>query len=447
MLKVTAAEICTAVNGELYGSAKTLISEVCIDSRKITENCLFIAIKGENFDGNDYVLSAFEQGADIAIASRKINIPDDKSLVVVDDTRKAMLALAGYIRNKLKLRLIGVTGSVGKTTTKEMIFGVLSSSFNTHKTEGNFNNEVGLPLTLFKLREDHEAAVIEMGMSAAGEISVLTRAAEPTVAVITNIGMSHIEHLKSRENILKAKMEITEGLKDGGVLIINGDDEYLSKIGDTGFKTVKYGMGESCQVKGEMIAPDRLLVNGRVISMPIEGEHNMYNALAAIAVGLECGISLEKAAYSIENYKTDKIRQNIVKIGDITVICDYYNANPQSVEAALELLKSGGAGRRIAVLGDMLELGDYKKECHEKVGVRTAEAGADAVFAFGEMAETLAGAAKNAGVKNAFAFSDKKELSEKLVRYLEKGDRVLIKGSRGMKMEEVYEVISNAMGN
>ncbi|MBR5218308.1 MAG: UDP-N-acetylmuramoyl-tripeptide--D-alanyl-D-alanine ligase [Clostridia bacterium] len=447
MIKLTAKEICNAVGGKLYGNGEAVLTEISTDSRKVNENCLFIGIKGENFDGSLYGEKALSAGAAAALISCEITPPEGKAVIVADDTRAALLTLAGYVRDKFDIKLVGITGSVGKTTTKEMIYKVMSSGFNTHKTEGNFNNDIGLPLTLLKLSEQHSAAVIEMGMSAAGEISVLTRAAKPTAAVITNIGMSHIEHLKTRENILKAKLEILEGLAQDGVLIINGDDEYLSKVSGTGFRTVRYGFGENCDIKGEITSENTMLCMGEKITIPIEGKHNMYNALAAIAVGREYGISIHDAAQSIADFETDARRQNIVKVGDITVICDYYNANPQSMAAALELLCGGEAERRIAVLGDMLELGDFSKGCHAQIGEKAAQTGVDMVFAYGEMAEELVNAAKKAGILFAKAYADKKELAKELTATLKKGDKVLIKGSRGMKMEEVYEVILSEMDN
>jgi len=447
MIKLTAKEICTAVKGILQGNGDIALTEVSTDSRKVNENCLFIGIKGENFDGSLYADKALCAGAAAALVSSDIKAPEGKAVIKVDDTRAALLTLAGYVRDRFDIKLVGITGSVGKTTTKEMIYKVMSAGFNTHKTEGNFNNDIGLPLTLLKLAEGHSAAVIEMGMSAAGEISVLTRVAKPTAAVITNIGMSHIEHLKTRENILKAKLEILEGLKSDGVLIINGDDEYLSKVVDTGFKTVKYGFDENCDVRGEITSENTMLVFGEEVKIPIEGRHNMYNALAAIAVGREYGISVKDAAQSIAQFKTDQRRQNTVDVGGVSVICDYYNANPQSMAAALELLCGGEAKRRIAVLGDMLELGDFSRQCHAQIGEKAAQTGVDMIFAYGEMAETLVNAAKQAGIDKATAYSDKKQLAAELTATLEKGDKVLIKGSRGMKMEEVYEVISSEMDN
>lgn len=437
-----ADEINAAVGGILTGNKDIAINAVCTDSRKMIMGGLFVALSGDNFDGNEYIGKAYENGAEVAIGTKKVRVPDDKAFILVPDTKAALMELASYYRDKFDIQLVGLTGSVGKTTTKEMIYRVLSEKYHTHKTSGNFNNDIGVPLTLLGLNEEHEAAVIEMGMNHQGEISKLTRCAKPTVALITNIGVTHIGNLGSRENILKAKLEITEGLKEGKTLILNGDDEYLKTVRLDGARIKTFGFKNNCDIKGEITGEREFEVMGETVHMPIGGEHNMYNALAAIAVGLECGVSVKKAVLGIEKYETDDRRQYETVIGDgIKVICDYYNSSPTSVEASLALLKSGECKRRIAVLGDMLELGDIAEECHRETGIKAAKSGVDILLTLGELSVYTAEGAMEAGIGEAVSFDDAFTLSEYLRKIMKKGDLILIKGSRGMKMERIFEKI------
>ena len=433
----TVAKVC---GGILLGDGGINISSVSTDSRKINKGDLFIALSGENFDGNDYADMAYEKGALCCLLSRETNVPSGCAAVIVQNTKDALLTLASFYRSQFDIKVVGVTGSVGKTTTKEMIYCALSQSMKTHKTQGNFNNDIGLPLTLLGLNTLHKAAVIEMGMSARGEISVLTKAAKPDVAVITNIGLSHIEHLKTQENILAAKLEILEGLPKDGTVVLNADDKFLSKVKDLPFKTVFYGLDSDCEVKGYVQSDNTVEVLGETIELSVPGKHNLLNACAAMAVARAMGISPEDAARGISQFKTDEIRQNTVKSGKgFDIICDWYNASPQSVSVALSLLAKK-EGRKIAVLADMLELGDYSKKCHEDIGREVAEKGIDMLFTYGREAGYMHKAALCAGCR-AMHFETKDELSGCLLKTLKSGDTVLIKGSHSMKMQDVYEKI------
>ncbi len=435
----TASIIATVCGGELFGNGEAVCKKVITDSRKVEKGDLFIAIKGENFDGNAFAEMAFSKGAEVCLLSQKTTVPEGKAAVLVADTGKALMQLAAYYREKMGTKILAITGSVGKTTTKEMCACALESKFSVHKTSGNFNNELGMPLTLLKLLKEHDAAVIEMGMSHSGEIERLSAACRPDVALITNIGMSHIENLGSRENILKAKLEILKGLKEGGTLIINGDDELLKTAPLRGVNVLTYGFSDNCDIKGKALSDNSVLVCGEEITLSVSGEHNLLNACGAMAAAKVFGINAATAAKGIENFQTDERRQSITKSEKgFYVISDYYNASPQSVEAALSGL-SKKEGRKIAVLGDMLELGEYSKESHRKSAEVAAKFGIDILLLYGNESRETYLAAKDK--ISAFHFDDKEKLCEYLVSILKENDYVLIKGSRGMKMETVYEKI------
>lgn len=434
-----AFEIAQICGGSVIGNGDAVAGCIVTDSRKINKGDLFIALKGENFDGNDFVERAFESGASVSLVSRSTEVFEGKAAVLVDDTGAALMKLAAHHRAAMGTKILAVTGSVGKTTTKEMCACALSSKLCVHKTSGNFNNEIGMPLTLLKLEREHEAAVIEMGMSNFGEIERLSNTCKPDVALITNIGVSHIENLKTQENILKAKLEILSGLKKGGTLILNGDDPFLKTVAADEFNILTYGFSDGCDIKGEILSQSSVRVLGQEINLPIEGEHNLLNACGAMAAAQAFGVTPSIAAKGIENFKTDERRQSITKSPKgFYVISDYYNASPQSVQAALKTL-SLKEGRKIAVLGDMLELGEISAESHKKSGILAAEYGVYMLLTYGSESVNTFNAAKD----KIFAkhFDDKEKLSDFLLSEAKENDYILIKGSRGMKMETVYEKI------
>ena len=422
------------------------INDISTDTRTIDKGSLFIAIKGDRFDAHDFVGKAVESGAAAAVTERQV---EDFPCIVVESTRKALLDIAAFYRSRFSPVLVGVTGSVGKTTTKEMIALVLSEKYKTLKTQGNFNNEIGLPKTLFGLDSSYEAAVIEMGMSHFGEIDRLSKTAKPTVGVITNIGFSHIENLGSQEGILKAKLEILEGMPEDAPLVVNGDDKLLAPLKDALERPVyTYGIendGSDFQVVNIReenggsffeIAFDGSLTK---IELPCIGRHNIMNAAAAFCIGILNGLTPEEIAAALKKYKPDGMRQNIVKKGEQTVIIDCYNASPDSMRASLSVLSDiEGSGRRIAVLGDMLELGEASCKLHTMVGEMAAGSKADKIFCFGGDAEYIAKKASELG-KDTFFTADKEELTEKIREYIKAGDIILFKASRGMKLEEVIE--------
>ncbi len=437
-----AIEIASATGGALRGTAQAEAVCVSTDSRKIEKDALFVAIRGERFDGNAFIDAAFAAGAAIVLGNEAAEPPEGCAYIQVPDSVRALGQIAAWYRQQFRIPVVGITGSVGKTTTKEMIAAVLSAEYNTLKTAGNFNNEIGLPLTVLGLSGRHEAAVIEMGMSARGEIAYLTKIAKPSVAVITNVGLSHIENLKTQDNIRDAKLEIAEGLSEGGVLLVNGDDPFLRNVQLPGITVKRFGFeNPDCEIRGVFTGDDCFSVWGKEFRVPISGKHNAYNALAAVAAGRECGVSAEAAAQGLLSYQVDGIRQSAVEIRPgITVICDYYNASPTSMAVALEMLAGGTAARRIAVVGDMLELGEIGPACHREVGEKAAALGIDMLFSVGTLARLAAETGAQCGME-CRSFPDNTALSEALSAMLKTGDRVLIKGSHGMKMEEIFEKI------
>ncbi len=441
MIPLRLKEIAAAL-GSVCNEDKDVLS-ICTDSRKITEGCLFIALVGERFDGHDFVASAFEQGAAAAVCSKPVDAQGE--VLLVENTGKAFLQLAAYYRSLFSIPVVGITGSVGKTTTKEMVYAVLSEKYNTLKNEGNLNNEIGLPTTVFRLDADYEAAILEMGMSAFGEISRLTGVAQPSVGIISKIGVSHIEHLGSREGILKAKLEILDGLKPGAPLIVNGDDDLLSTVALDDRRVVRFGI-ENTQndyvardiEQGEQSTTFTVVFGDKVqtVTIPTVGRHNVYNALSAFAAGIELGVTPGQAAAGLEKYVTSGMRQRVRDFGGITLIEDCYNASPDSVRAAIEVLVSSNAGTKALVFGDMLELGSISAQAHKELGALAAQKGVDRLYTYGGMAALAADEAAANGIAYAQSFDDKKKLAAQLRADLSSGDAVLFKASRGMKLEE-----------
>lgn len=449
MKALTFKEAATAV-----GSTTSLAGKfdcICTDTRKITDGCLFIAIKGDNFDGHDFAEKALENGAYAVVVEKDCGLGDKQ--IVVENTRLALLDLAGYYRSLFNIPVIGITGSVGKTTTKEMVHAVMSSKYKTLKNEGNLNNEIGVPLTLFRLEESHEAAVIEMGMSNFDEISRITKAVKPDVAVISNIGVSHIENLGSREGILKAKLEILHGMKADSPIILNGDDDMLVTVRPGAHPVIYYGIdNNNVNYKASDITSKESETEVTVgfaggfgrVSLPYPGRHNVYNSLAAISVGSLFGIELKDAFEALKGYVPAGMRQRINKQNGVTFIEDCYNASPDSQAAALAVLGGMNCQRKIAVIGDMLELGAVSKDAHYVVGKKAAENKIDAVFTYGERSLETAKGAKDGGIADVRSYDSKQSLAEELVSYLKEGDAVLFKASRGMKLEDVIYSVYEA---
>ena len=414
---------------------------VQFDSRAVTEGELFVALAGER-DGHAYIPMAMDKGAVAVLASRSQDpgIP----AIYVEDTLKAMQQIARGYRESLSCGIVGITGSVGKTTTKEMVAAVLEQGFRTQKTPKNYNNHIGLPVTLLSLEEDCEKAVIEMGMNHAGEISLLTSLAQPDIAMITNVGTMHIEYLGSREGILGAKLEILEGLRPDGRILFCGDNDLLSREAEK-YGAITYGLGEHNQVRavdltmGEEGCSFRVEAFGRsfTVELPVVGEHNVCNALGASAVGLLWGMEPETICRGLATFTNTDMRQNTYSRDGLYIIEDCYNAGPESTRAALSVLAKR-PGRRIAVLGGMLELGDYGPTAHYEIG-REAARNADLLFAYGPLSdEMVRGAASMAYAEH---FMTHEDLVTALKGELHPGDSLLVKGSRGMHMERVLQLL------
>ncbi len=447
MVKFSLNEIARAVRAKKCDFPDIYVDKICSDTRKITQGSLFVAIKGENFDGHDFIDKAFELGANAVISHKEIDT--DKPVILVEDTRKALLSLARHNRMNVDALIVGVTGSVGKTSTKDMIACVLNAKYNTYKTKGNLNNDIGLPHSLLELDESFDAAVIEMGMSNFGEIELLSTTTLPNIAVITNIGVSHIENLGSRDGILKAKMEIKEGLGCASPLVLNGDDDKLITVRGTVENPVMYyGIeNKDCDVYGKNIVQNSDETEFDIVyddnqyhaKIPTIGKHNVMNALCAFGVARLAGIDADKIITSFMDYKPSGMRQNIVKHNGYTVIEDCYNASPDSMKASLSVLRDIKCdGKRIAVLGDMLELGQYSEKAHESVGKMVVDSNADILFCYGEQAKYIAKGAQNSKVQ-INCFEDINELVNELVKTVSKGDVVVFKASHGMHLEKAIE--------
>lgn len=458
-MRLAMQDIAEAVGGRCLNKVEAkAVTNIVIDSRKITENSLFVPIKGDNFDGHHYIKTVFDRGAVATLSEIEEVIDARITTIYVKDTRKALLDLANYYRSLFDLPVIAVTGSVGKTTTKDMISAVLSGKFNVHKTQGNFNNEIGLPLTLFDLEKAHEVVVLEMGMNHFGEIHNLSCAAHPSIGVITNIGTSHIENLGSREGILKAKLEILDGLDEEGTLVINGDDALLAEVSDIGRPIITCGKGEkntyyatdivceSTWVKAVIHTPE----DSYEVEVNAPGEHMIYNTLVAIGVAQRLGLTKDEILKGIASYKTGKMRMNIVVCTNgIILIDDTYNASPDSMKAALKVLVDfKTSGKKIAVLGDMLEMGSHARVLHSEVGAYAAQCGINTLCSVGELAQYIELGAKsmqkNIDLKY---YTDKESFINDAPRFIQEGDVILFKASRGMQFEKMVEAIGKVKIN
>lgn len=449
---ISAGEIARICGSRLTGD-DTIISSISTDSRDSQPGMLFVAIRGERLNGNQFVPSALENGAAAALVS---DLPSAAkgSYIQVEDTTAALGKIARQIKREINPFTIAVTGSVGKTTTKEYLTSVMSQKFKTHKTEGNFNNEIGLPTVLLKLRQDDEALVIECGMSAVGEISKLSHIAEPNMAVITNIGTSHIGLLGSRENIAKAKLEIRDGLAPDGKLILNGSEPLLAGIdgayyvssreddADAFLRIIKFYDAEEGAVFTLKASDGREF---RDIMIPTHGRHTALDASYAFCAGLLCGIDEGSIRKGLSEYSPAAMRQNIYEFSGITVIEDCYNASPESMLASLEVLRdiaSKKGGRMCAVLGNMYELGSYSSDLHRKVGEAAAALPLNLLIAVGYEALDIADSAVAGGLLSGSVFrcNDSAEAGILMREVLKTGDTVLIKGSRAIELERAAEI-------
>jgi len=450
-MKLTLGQIAEFVNADGSFDASAEAFAYSIDSRSIKAGELFFAVKGERLDGHDFVEQALANGAVAAVIRRDEarRYSDQRRLLLVEDTLSALQTLATSVRKLWGKPLIGLTGSAGKTTTKEAVAHVLATRFRVLKSEGNFNNHFGLPLTLLRLENEDEVAVIEMGMSHAGEIAALAKIALPDVGVVTNVAPVHLENFDSIEGIAAAKRELIEALPPHGTAILNLDDEYVSQFG-RGFvgKVIAYGLDPRAQVRAANVkslgadgSQFDVIVDGtsQSVHLPLVGSHNVYNALAAIAAGIDRGISLAEAAESLAWLKPANKRGEVLHFGNITLIDDCYNSNPKALNAMVDALAAMKANRRIVVAGEMLELGPASEEMHRECGRHMAERKIDILIGVRGMSRAMVDAASQSGVRAEFV-STPEDAGAWLVREARDGDVVLLKASRGVKLEKAIDV-------
>lgn len=474
MKNMTLEHIAAVCSGIYHGNEADRTKEIkgaVIDSRLVEQGYLFIPIKGEKVDGHKFIPDVFEKGALAVFSEHELENPSGP-YILVESTQTAMKKLAEAYRKSLNIKVVGITGSVGKTSTKEMIASVLAQKYNVLKTEGNFNNEIGLPLTIFKIRQEHQVAVLEMGISEFGEMHRLAQMANPDICIITNIGLCHLENLITRDGILKAKTESFEHLTPQGMAVLNGDDDKLcEKKMVNGRPAVFYGLGDAPKQveteEGEKTLASKQIYatdvealgltgtrttihirNGNLpetqftVEIPIAGEHNVYNALAAVAVARELGLTVEEMKRGIESVQTIGGRSNLIHKGGMTIIDDCYNANPVSMKASIDVL-SKAEGRKIAVLGDMGELGAEERQLHYSVGEHFKGKGIDDVFCAGELSKHLAEAVEKYSPETGVHYFETKEaLEEALLPYVSEGDSILVKASHFMGFPEIVKALT-----
>lgn len=453
---LTLKEIVEAVDGELLIKGNTFnYKSVEIDTRKISEDVIYIAIKGENFNGNDFAAEAITKGAILCIVEEVkfdiSNLEGEASIIKVKDCKKALLSLASYYRSKLNVKIVGITGSTGKTSTKDLIAAALSEKYKVFKTKGNFNNDIGLPLMMLTMDKSHEVAVLEMGMSNLGEIEVLSKTSKPDIAVITNVGLSHIENLKTKENILKAKLEITQGLKENGTIIINTDNQMLKEANIDGFKIIKSGIEGEIDFKAERIKLNEDDIEFSIkednnyynYKIEIRGIHNVSNSLMAIAVARSFKLSHSLINKGFKNLEQTSMRLSIENISNFRLINDVYNASPDSMKAAIDVLANLEGKRKICIFGTMKELGQESYDSHFEVGAYAKGKKIDEILAIGDYSN---------GYLDGFNGSSKMlnnidEAAEYIRDNINKDDIVLVKASRSMKFENLISQIHNYFAN
>lgn len=443
MKSITLQQVINAVNGTFMGDPALLereITDVSIDSRTIKNNALFVAIKGDRFDGHTFIPDVLTKGALAAISSQ----PAEGNIILVSDTLEAYQKLAAFYRSLYDIPFIGITGSVGKTTTKELVSTVLSQRFNTHKNIGNLNNQTGVPQTLFKLEESHETAVIEMGTNHFGEIDSLAKMVQPNICIITNIGESHIEFLGSKEGILKAKSEMFTHRKPDSKIIVNGNDPLLRTLIGKYPELITYGIGPECDIYATDLKENALegthftahfIGQTAEIFVPAPGEYMVQNALCALATGLSLGMDIQAIKDGIASFQPTAGRMHIIRKQDLTIINDAYNANPTSMSASIKTV-CGLDGRSVLILGDMFELGEKELEYHKQMGEFAAAQKADLLLCVGKLSFEMYMGAISKGCR-AMYFANKDILLRELPELLEDGDTILIKASHSMHLDEV----------
>lgn len=441
---------CTVIS---RGTAST-VEKFCSDTRIIEKNDLFISLKSETSDGITYIKEALENGAmgvitEYNIPEEIVNKYNNKLILKVKNITDSIQKIAKYKRTLYDIPIVAVTGSVGKTSTKDIIASVVGKKYNVTKTKGNYNNHIGVPLTILSWNENTEAAVVEMGMNHFGEIELLTNIVKPTIAIITNIGTAHIGILGSRENILKAKMEILDGLTPNGCIILNNDNDLLNKCDIKKYRKITYGIENSSNyvaydiARNETYTEYKIKINDKEekVYVPVPGDHFIYNSLCAIAVGKKLNIETDKIIEGIKTFEITGKRNEILEINDIKIMNDYYNASYDSMKASLEVLSNIKATRRLAILGDMLELGEYAEKLHSMVGEEVVKNKIDVLCTVGELSKSTAKTAKTLGTKEVYQFSTNEECINKLGEIVRKNDAILIKASNAMHFGEISKYL------
>ncbi len=445
MKPITLKEIADSCGVALHGDENTVVTSIVTDSRQVESGSLFAAIKGERVDGHNFIAQCVEKGACCVLCEEKPQV--ECNYILVDSTLNALKMIAKYYRSTFDIPFIGITGSVGKTSTKEMIASVLSQKFNVHKTSGNFNNELGVPLTLFKLEKEHEVAVIEMGISDFNEMTRLSDMVRPDISVITNIGCCHLENLIDRDGVLKAKTEMLQFLNPQGKMFFCGDDDKLFTVKSHGdVKTTFYGFNDHNEYKAEIIETDlekgivcKLYLKNGVIEavVPSVESHMVSNALCAASIGESMGMTLSEIKNGVESYKTVGSRSNIIRKKSVTIIDDCYNANPTSLRASTDTLAKF-SGRRVAIVGDMKELGVNENALHFETGEYIFSKGIDVVVAVGELSKHLFDGAN----KNGYYFENVEQCVENIVDIVKNGDTILVKASHSMHFDKIVDALN-----
>lgn len=453
MKHLSLKNITAACHGVYHGNAELLSKEiagVAIDSRKIEKDFLFIPIRGERVDGHSFIPQAMEKGALVTLSEKELEAATFP-YIKVESTETALKEIAAFYRNALDIKVVGITGSVGKTSTKETIASVLSRKYHVLKTEGNFNNEIGLPLTIFNIREEHQIAVLEMGIDHFGEMHRLASVSQPDICIITNIGLAHLEHLGSRDGILKAKTEVFDHLKSNATVILNGDDDKLCTVSQVqGKSPVFFGLADTNSAWADQIenlglrgtrCTLHLSIGDLNVHIPVPGSHMIYNALAGACAGIALGLTLDEIKTGIETMKTISGRLNLIDTGSLLIIDDCYNANPVSMKGSLDVL-AAAEGRSVAIMGDMFELGDNEKELHYNTGVYAAEKEINVICCIGQLSkETYTGAKAAASKSAVLYFETRDEFLEKINNVVKKGDTILVKASHGMEFPKIVEAL------
>jgi UDP-N-acetylmuramoyl-tripeptide--D-alanyl-D-alanine ligase len=445
MLDLTLEEIVKAINGNFITTNKNEhFEKVSTDTRKIEKDSIFFALRGENFNGNNYIKEAIDKGASVCIVdeNRKEFLGYEANIIKVEDSKKALQKLAKYYREKLGLKVIGITGSNGKTSSKDILAAILGEKYTVFKTKGNFNNDIGLPLMILELDRTLDIAVLEMGMSNLNEIHLLADIARPDIAIITNIGLSHIENLKTRENILKAKMEIVDYFNEANTLIVNGDDDLLNSIANVNYKIIKTGLDASNNITAENLillkdhSEFEIKFEGQeaFFELPMLGKHSVQNCLLCIAAGNLLGLSLDEMKNGFKNIQSTSMRLEIIETNKFTIVNDCYNASPSSMKAAIDVMKNIDGCRKIAILGTMRELGDESINSHIDIGVYAKNNGIDLLLCCGEYSDGFKTGFSDEGCR---VFQSKEQLNKALEELIKEKDVVLVKASRSMKFEEI----------